>query len=103
MFKTNYYSEEEIEKFEKENACKLLDKNGLFYMDIDFNKVTGFTKLSDKAKEIFINVYKKHNSSLGLDQKHCWIPQSVKERKTHLEVHFFNHQWLHYMPNGEWY
>lgn len=108
MFKSHYYSEEEIQKFEKDNGCKLLDKSGLFYVDIDFNKVTGFEKLSDRAKEIFISVYKKHNSSVSLSNKHLWIPQSVKEHKTYLEVHFSNkkglhYMWLHYMPNGEWY
>lgn len=103
MIKSNYYNKEDIEKFEKDNGCKFLNENGLFYMDIDFAKVKGFEKLSEKAKEVFINVYKRHNSSVGLSQNHCWVPESVKEHKSYLEVHFFNHEWLHYMPNGEWY
>lgn len=73
------------------------------YLEIDFEKVKGFSKLSDPAKELFISTYKTHNSGQGTDYKEDWKPVKVKEHKTHLEVHFKNKQWLHYMPNGTWY
>jgi hypothetical protein len=103
MFKVHYYSKEDIEKFAEKQGCKFVQESGLFYMDIDFTKVAGFENLSERAKEVFINVYKRHNTTVGLRDNHCWIPESVKEHKTYVEVHFFNNQWLHYMPNGEWY
>lgn len=91
------------EKFEKEHkGYKLINEGNSFYVEIDFNKVKGFDKLSDRAKELFQILYKKHNAAQGLDYKIRWIPKSVKEHKTHLEVHFTG-EWLHYMPNGEWY
>ena len=73
------------------------------YIEIDFALVKGYKKLSEPAKEVFQRVYKVHNSGQGLDYKKNWIPKSVKEYKTHLEVHFVNDQWLHYCPNGTWY
>ena len=73
------------------------------YVEIDFAKVKGYTKLSEQAKQIFERVYKTHNACHGLDYKKEWIPVSVKEHKTYLEVHFQNGGWLHYLPNGAWY
>lgn len=74
-----------------------------YYLDIDFNKVEGFSKLSDRAKEIFKRVYRLHNAQQGSDYKELWIPVKVKERKWYLEVHFKNGGWMHYLPNGIWY
>lgn len=73
------------------------------YIEIDFEKVKGYGKLSDPAKELFERIYKKHNSGHGLDYKKDWIPVKVKEHKTYLKVHFKNGEWLHYSPNGTWY
>lgn len=93
-----------IQKFESENkGYKLINDGDKFYVQIDFEKVKGYNKLSDFAKTIFEKVYKMHNSVHGLDYKINWIPKSVKEHKTYLEVHFSNKDWLHYTPNGEWY
>jgi len=73
------------------------------YIEIDFEKVEGYNKLSKPAKQVFERVYKSHNAGQGLDYKKDWLPKEVKERKTHIEVHFVNGEWLHYMPNGTWY
>ena len=72
------------------------------YIDIDFEKVTGFNKLSEAAKELFKSVYKRHNSGQGTDYKKDWTPKKVKEHRTHIQVHFKNGEWLHYYPNGTW-
>ena len=93
-----------IEKFESENkGYKLINVGGSLYVEINFNKVKGYDKLSEPAKKLFERVYKNHNSAQGLDYKIRWIPKSVKEHKTHLEVHFTGKDWLHWLPNGEWY
>lgn len=104
MEKEYDYSKNIIEKFEKEHkGYKLINEGHLFYVTIDFNEVKGFEKLSDPAKRIFQSMYKSHNAAQGLEYKICWIPKSVKEHKTHLEVHFTGKDWLHWLPNGEWY
>lgn len=72
------------------------------YVEIDFNDVKGYNKLSQPAKNLFEWTYKSHNSGQGLDYKKDWIPIKVKERKTFIEVHFANGKWLHYFPGGTW-
>ncbi len=72
------------------------------YIQIDFEKVKGFNKLSDQARDLFRSVYVRHNSGQGMDYKEDWTPKKVKEHGGHLEVHFNNGEWLHYYPNGTW-
>ena len=74
-----------------------------YYLEIDFNKVKGFLKLSDPAKEIFKRVYRLHNAQQGSEYKELWQPVRVKEHRSYLEVHFKNGKWMHYLPNGTWY
>ncbi|GEM_PF-2028263 len=93
-----------IQRFEIENpGYKLINECDSFYVEIDFNKVKGYDKLSETAKKLFQRMYKRHNACQGLDYKIKWIPKSVIEHKTHLEVHFTGKDWLHWCPNGEWY
>ncbi len=93
-----------VEKFEKKHKkYKLINEGNKFYVEIDFNKVKGFDELSDIAKELFRTLYKEHNSAQGLDYKIKFIPKSVKEHKEYLEVHFNKSNWLHWLPNGQWY
>lgn len=73
------------------------------YIEIDFEKVNGFNKLSEHAKDLFKSVYKKHNSVQGKDYKEGWIPKKIKEHRSYIEVHFRNGEWLHYFANGTWY
>ena len=73
------------------------------YLEIDFEKVKGYKKLSENAKGIFQRVYRAHNSMQGQTHKFDWVPISVKECKTHLEVRFHGGEWLRYLPNGTWY
>lgn len=93
-----------IQRFEKENpGYKLLSEGDDFFVEIDFSKVKSFDKLSEPAKKLFRSMYKRHNAVQGLDHKVRWIPKSVKEHKSHLEVHFLGKDWLHWTPSGEWY
>ena len=73
------------------------------YLEIDFQKVDGYKKLSESGKKAFQMIYKKHNAQLGENYKKDWIPKKVKEYSSHLIVHFANGEWLHYLPNGTWY
>lgn len=92
------------QRFEKENpGYDLICEGDSFYIDICFEKVKGFDKLSEPAKKLFKTMYKRHNAAQGLDYKISWIPKSVIEHITHLEVHFTGKGWLHWCTNGEWY
>lgn len=72
------------------------------YIEIDFNKVKGFKKLTPEQQQLFIETYKLHNSIQGSDYKNGYIPISVKWDKNHLKVVFKNEEWLHYYSNGTW-
>ncbi len=72
------------------------------HIEIHFEKVKGFNKLSEAAKDLFRAVYFRHNSGQGSDYKEGWTPKKVKEHKSYVEVHFKNGEWLHYYPNGTW-
>lgn len=92
------------QRFEKENPVyKLLTEGDSFFVEIDFNKVEGFDKLSEPAKKLFERMYKRNNAAQGLDYKIRWIPKTVIEHRTFLEVHFTGKEWLHWCFNGEWY
>lgn len=76
------------------------------YIEIDFNKVKGFNKLTPEQQELFKSTYKVHNSVHGLDYKEKWIPVSVKwidigSRLSYLKVVFRNGDWLHYTQRKE--
>ena len=80
------------------------------YIEIDFNKVKGFNKLTPEQQELFTSTYEGHNSIHGTDYKEDWIPVSVKwiedkkdNRNSHLKVVFRNGIWLHYTQSGKWY
>ncbi len=72
------------------------------YIEIDFNSVKGYNKLSDAAKDIFERTYKRHNAGWGMDYKEDWIPVSVKCEGNSLKVVFKNGEWLRYYSNGTW-
>lgn len=72
------------------------------YIEIDFSKVKGYNKLSDKSKRLFEEIYKRHNSVVGNYYKEDYQPIRVKEYKNFIEVHFKNGDWLHYYNNGTW-
>lgn len=79
------------------------------YIEIDFNKVKGFNKLTPEQQELFKSTYRVHNSVHGLDYKEEWVPVSVKwivenpTRYSYLKVVFRNGDWLHYTQSGTWY
>lgn len=73
------------------------------YIEIDFNKVKGFKRLTAEQQQLFIRIYKVHNSGQGLDYKDGYTPLSVKWDKNHLKVVFKNGIWLHYSQNETWY
>ncbi|BEP28791.1 hypothetical protein [Helicovermis profundi] len=72
------------------------------YIEINFEELKGFNKLSKNAKKLFILIYKKQNSNFGIDEKSNWIPKKVKEYRSYLRVDFSNGEWLHYYANGTW-
>lgn len=72
------------------------------YIEIDFEKVSGFKKLSKHSKRLFIKIYQKHNAGQGVDYKEKWIPKKVKDEGDFLRVDFKNSEWLHYYFNGTW-
>lgn len=64
-------------------------------------EIKGYDKLSSVAKRVFLSVYRRHhNAAENFDP---WMATEVKEHKDHIEVHFKNGEWLHYMPDGTWY
>ena len=79
------------------------------YVEIDFNAVEGFNKLTPEQQSLFIDTYKKHNSLVGSEYKEEWQPVKVawvKEspsRYSYLKVEFKNGDWLHYTQKGDWY
>jgi len=79
------------------------------YIEIDFNKVKGFNKLTQEQQELFKSVYKLHNSCQGNDYKEKWIPILViwvKENSakySYLKVVFKNGEWLHYTQRKDWH
>lgn len=48
------------------------------YIEIDFNKVKGFSKLTPEQQQLFIITYKRHNSGQGLEYKEDYEPILVK-------------------------
>lgn len=80
------------------------------YIEIDFNKVKGFKRLTAEQQQLFTGIYKVHNSGQGLDHKEGYTPISVKwvedkkySRHSFLKVVFKNGIWLHYSQNWTWY
>lgn len=80
------------------------------YIDIDFNNVEGFCKLSPMQQKLFIETYKIHNSIVGTDYKEGWRPIKVRwvenkenNKYSYLRVDFKNGDWLHYTQNKDWY
>lgn len=79
------------------------------YLEIDFSKVKGFNKLTPDQQQLFIDIYKVHNSIVGSDYKEGWEPLRVQwvkdspDRYSYLRVDFKNGTWLHYTQRKEWY
>lgn len=72
------------------------------YIEIKFEEIKGYDKLSEVSKKFFKKVYKLHNSIIGLEYKNNWIPIKVIERTTYLKVYFKNGEYLNYYINGTW-
>ncbi len=79
------------------------------YIEINFNDVKGFDKLTPVQQSLFIDTYKRHNSIVGNEYKEEWQPVKVAwvkekpDRYGYLKVDFKNGQWLHYTQKGDWY
>jgi len=79
------------------------------YIEINFNDVKGFDKLTPVQQSLFIDTYKKHNSLVGSEYKEEWQPVKVAwveespSRYSYLKVEFKNGDWLHYTQKGDWY
>lgn len=72
------------------------------YLAVDWNKVKGFSKLSEHGKEILKRIYKKHNAIHGIEHKSEWMPVEVVPGHNCLKVTFTNGEWLHYYANDTW-
>lgn len=64
--------------------------------------------LNDDEYKLLLDVYQKHNRSMGLDKRKDYtLTHIVKvERNTEencLNVYYENGDWWHYAPNGTWY
>jgi hypothetical protein len=79
------------------------------YIEINFNNVKGFNKLTPEQQKLFIETYKRHNSIVGTEYKAEWQPVKVAwveekpSKYSYLRVEFKNGNWLHYTQKGEWY
>lgn len=77
------------------------------YITMDFYRVPGFERMSELAKEVFIDTYKMHIRQFGIANKAFWIPKKVIEKKDCIEVYFDdkatkNGRWLQYNRDS-WY
>ena len=103
----NHHQKSEINKYSW--ILKIKGGFNVNYIEIDFNKVKGFNKLTLEQQQLFIEIYKVHNSVHGLEYKQDWVPVSVKWivenpiKYSYLKVVFRNGDWLHYTKKHEWY
>ena len=73
-----------------------------FSLLYECSNIKGYDSLSILGRRFFIEMYKKHQATLGKCLKDIWKAVSVKKFKDHLIVHFKNGEWLHYYSNGTW-
>lgn len=80
--------------------CKKEEKN--------MNKLPVAKHLTDNEYKMFLEVYAKHNSSMGLEERKNYtlshvvkIERSIK--KNCLKVYYENGEWWHYTTDGTWY
>ncbi len=64
--------------------------------------------LNDDEYNLLLDVYQKHNRSMGLEQRKDYTLSHIVKVERNLEenclnVHYENGDWLHYTPNGTWY
>lgn len=72
------------------------------------NKLPVAEHLTDEEYKILLDVYSKHNRSMGLKERENYsLSHIVKvERNTEencLNVYYEDGSWWHYTPSGEWY
>ncbi|MEN2466714.1 hypothetical protein [Ornithinibacillus sp. JPR2-1] len=64
--------------------------------------------LTDEEYQILLDVYSKHNRSMGLEKRkdytlsHIVKVERNREEKC-LEVYYVNGDWWHYAADGTWY
>ena len=89
------------------NGFNVVTNGSRAYIDFpDYSKVTGFSKLSEPGKELFIDIWRQFSCGWGIANKARWIPKKVIEHRDHLEVHFSNKgkkgDWYRFFPDGTW-
>lgn len=72
------------------------------------NKIDVAKHLTDKEYKVFLEVYAKHNSSMGLSEREKYtLSHVVKVERCNkgkcLRVHYDNGDWWYYTPDGTWY
>lgn len=64
--------------------------------------------LNDSEYRLFLEMYAKHNSSMGLEARKNYLLADVVKVKRNakekcLEVYYKNGDWWHYSTDGTWY
>lgn len=78
------------------------------HLKLEYENVKGFADLKENKQDLFIQVYKLHNSIQGEDYKKGWTPKSVEliekeyPMKIILKVIFENEKILYYTDNKLW-
>lgn len=62
--------------------------------------------LNDNEYKLFLDVYQKHNRSMGLEERKNYTLShvvKVERSKNCLKVYYENGDWWYYAPDGTWY
>jgi len=70
---------------------------------MEFKIIIGFDNLTEREKELFKQIYYKHQAALGSQEKSKYTPTKVILKANHFKVSFINGEWLHYTFRKEWY
>jgi hypothetical protein len=70
---------------------------------VDVTKVKGYDNLSQRQKEIFEDVFYRHNACFeNPENKKGYTPVNVERDDNGVKVTFKNKCWLRYYANGTW-
>lgn len=67
-----------------------------------YSAIKGFNQLSVLARFLFKTTYRKHQKSLGEQEKENWTPTRIIEQKVCLKVFFKNGEYLFYYADYTW-
>lgn len=71
---------------------------------LNYKKLKGYEKLSQRQKELFKRVYENHMACIESETlKEKYTPVKVAPEEYGVKVEFKAATWLHYNWKGEWY